>query len=244
MIQVFPNTKAASQALGQEIAALIQQQADCVLGLAAGSSPTQMHEHLVQLHRQQELSFEQVQVVHLDEYWPCPAESELSFQKYLRDTLLEPAEFTAKNCHFLDGLAKPETIAKICEEYEAKIAALGGVDLQILGLGINGHLAFNEPGSPPTCRTRLVSLEASTVKRNALGAETPRRALTQGIGTILEARRLRVVVFGKEKAEAVRVALEESPAGSCPGSWLQSHADVSWFLDSDAAAALAKNTLS
>ncbi len=215
-----------------------------MLGLAAGSSPTQVHEHLVQLHREDSLSFDQVRAVHLDEYWPCPPESPLSFQKYLRETLLEPANFSSQYCHFLNGLAKPEEITQACEEYESTLASLGGVDLQILGLGINGHLAFNEPGSPPTCRTRLVSLETSTVKRNALDTDAPQRAMTLGLGTILEARRLRVLVFGKPKADAVRIALEETPVASCPGSWLQTHADVAWFLDSAAASALSSETLS
>lgn len=163
----------------------------------------------------------------LDEYFPMtPEKYELSFKRFLERHFLSNAP--VKEIHFLENYPNPS-------DYERKIQEKGGLDIVLLGLGQNGHIAFNEPGSEPTTRTRVIDLHSDTLLANFKGTTPFTQAVTMGIETILEAKKIIIVALGKNKAAAVKAAINDPESRTCPASFLRRHKDVTWFIDQEAA---------
>lgn len=176
---------------------------------------------------QSELKTESWSCFQLDEYFPMTEENKtLSFKNFLQKHFLSNA--LVKETFFLENYPNPE-------DYENKIREKGGLDVVLLGIGQNGHIAFNEPGSEPTSRTRIIQLHPSTLMANFKGATPFTEAVTLGIETILEAKKIYIVALGKNKATAVKSAINDPESRTCPASFLRRHADVTWFLDQEAA---------
>jgi glucosamine-6-phosphate deaminase len=243
-LRPYADSATASRILAAEIAREIRSRATAsqpglVLGLPTGGSPLDLYRELIRLHRQEGLSFASVRTFNLDEYWPAPAGD--SFAEFMALHLFSQVNLPAGQAHILNGKVPEPGIEKECARYEEQIRAAGGIDVLILGLGVNGHLAFNEPGSAPDSRTRRVRLASETLARARQaqpGVEPCREALTLGLGNILEARRIAVLAFGAAKAEAVRQALRGPESADCPATFLRRHARVEWFTDPAAAAGL------
>jgi glucosamine-6-phosphate deaminase len=225
------------------IEAVVRRNPAAVLGLATGSSPLPTYRELVARHRAGTgPSYELVTTVNLDEYVGLPAGHEQSYLATIRREVTDDLGIARERVHGPDAV--PDRLADAGERYEALIASLGGVDVQLLGIGSDGHLAFNEPGSSLASATRIKTLTEQTRIDNArfFGSieEVPRHVLTQGLGTILRARQLLLVATGVGKAGAVAAALEGPLSASCPASVLQLHPHATVLLDPDAASGLAR----
>ena len=210
------------------IAAQVASKPDCVLGLATGSSPVGAYENLVKWNKDGIISFAEVHSVNLDEYIGLSPEHEQSYRFFMQDNLFNHVDIKPENTNVPNGLAAdPEQAAA---DYEKIIADLGGVDLQLLGMGHNGHIAFNEPCDEFIMDTHVVELTESTIKANARFFasmdEVPRKAMTMGIRSIMKARKILVVVAGADKAEAVYQSFAGPVTPQVPASILQLHADV------------------
>jgi len=194
------------------------------------------------MHTEEGLDFSSVRTFNLDEYLGLPPNHEQSYNYFMFKNLFDHVNVNKKNVHIPDGKAKdPEAF---CREYEKMIKEAGGIDLQILGIGANGHIAFNEPGSPADSRTRIVSLTVQTIKDNARfftnEAEVPRKAISMGIATIMEARKIILLASGKNKADAIAGTVEGKPTVHVPASLLQKHPDATVVVDKEAASKLAR----
>lgn len=225
------------------IANLVRVRPDAVIGLATGSTPEQTYARLAEQHHSEGLEFRRVTSFNLDEYWGLDGDHDQSYRYFMNDRLFRKIDIRPWNTHVLNGLAANPDLE--CRAFETGIRAAGGIDLWLLGIGTNGHVAFNEPGSPVDSRTRLVNLAPSTIEANSDGrffkdaASVPRFALSAGIGTIREARRILLLATGDRKAGAVAQALEGPPTTDCPASLLQSHPDCTFIVDREAASELA-----
>ena len=245
-VSVYPDSEAASAAVAQQIASLIRAKAaagqSCVLGLATGSSPTRVYEELVRLHREDSLSFQNVVSFNLDEYFPMAPDSLQSYARFMREYLFDHVDIQPENVHIPDGTVAPAEVADYCRRYEAAIVAAGGIDLQLLGIGRTGHIGFNEPGSGPASRTRLITLDHVTrtdAASDFYGEENvPRRALTMGVGTILAARHIVLLAWGEGKAAVVKRMVEGEVTDAVPATYLQRHPAVHVVLDEAAGAEL------
>lgn len=247
--EIHASADAACRGLAAEIAALIRERAaqnrPAVLGLATGSTPVRLYRELIRLHREEGLSFKNVVTFNLDEYHGLGREHPESYWRFMHEQLFNHIDVPAENVNVPDGtVARAEVFAR-CRAYEDKIRVLGGLDIQILGIGRTGHIGFNEPGSGRDSRTRLVTLDALTRRdaaRDFLGeANVPRHAITMGVGTILDARKIVLLAWGEAKARVVAQAVEGAPVESLPASFLQSHPDVRFLLDPSAGAELTRN---
>lgn len=212
------------------------------LGLATGSSPLAAYRELARRHREEGLSFAGVQAFLLDEYVGLPAGHPQSYARVIRAELVDSVDLDPARVHGPDGTA-PDVLAE-ARRYDAAIAAAGPVALQVLGIGVNGHVGFNEPGSSLASRTRVKTLTEQTRRDNArfftgTGEQVPRHVITQGLGTIGEARHLVLTASGEHKAPAVAAAVEGPVSASCPASVLQLHPHVTVVVDEAAAGRLA-----
>lgn len=238
----------ACRGLAAEIAGLIRERAaqnrHVVLGLATGSTPVRLYRELIRLHREEGLSFKNVITFNLDEYHGLTRQHPESYWRFMHEQLFDHIDLPAVNIHLPDGTVPRAEVFACCRAYEEKIRAAGGLDLQILGIGRTGHIGFNEPGSGRDSRTRLVTLDALTRRdaaRDFLGeANVPRYAITMGVGTILDARKIVLLAWGEAKARVVAQAVEGAPVESLPASFLQGHADVHFLLDTSAASELTR----
>ncbi len=245
---VFERAADVSIAIAQEIATLIRgRQAvgeGCVLGLATGSTPTQVYGELVRMHREQGLSFANVVTFNLDEYWPMEPEALQSYRRFMNEHLFDHIDIDLANTHVPDGTIAFEEIRSYCASYEQAIVDAGGIYLQLLGLGRTGHIGFNEPGSGVDSRTRLIHLDRVTLKDAAsdfFGEENvPTRAMTMGVGSILDARRVVLMAFGEAKAKVAASAIEGEITATIAASFLQRHPDATVYLDEGAAASLSR----
>lgn len=246
--RLFASAREASAILAGEIADLIRQRAaqgkTAVLGLATGSTPTGIYDELVRMHRQEGLSFQNVVTFNLDEYYPIGRQELQSYHRFMHEYLFDHVDIPPDNVHIPDGSIPIDAVPQFCEQYEQAIAAAGGIDLQILGLGRTGHIGFNEPGSPRNSRTRLISLDRMTridAASDFFGEQyVPRRAVTMGVGTILAARRIVLVSFGEHKAKGIAQAIEGPVTNSFPASFLQEHPHAEIVLDEAAGAELTR----
>lgn len=211
-----------------------------VLGLATGSTPVGFYRDLVRRHREEGLDFSKVVTFNLDEYLDLSPSHQQSYRYFMDDNLFNHINVDPKNIHVPYGHA--EEIDAFCEWYEAEIARVGGIDIQLLGIGADGHIAFNEPGSSLGSRTRLKTLTKQTIDDNARffdnPEEVPRFAITMGVGTIMEAREILLVANGAKKAEIIAQALEGPVTAQVTASVLQMHRHVTVVLDAEAGAAL------
>lgn len=211
-----------------------------VLGLATGSTPSGTYRELIDRHRSHGLSFAQAQAFLLDEYVDLPAEHPQSYHSVIRGEFTDSVDFAADAVHGLNGIA--DDLEAEAAGYESRIVAAGGVDIQILGIGTDGHVGFNEPMSSLSSRTRIKTLTQQTRQDNARFFDrpesVPNHVLTQGLGTIREAGHLLLLAFGEAKAEAIAAAVEGPIAALCPASALQLHPHVSVLLDQAAASEL------
>lgn len=238
-MQVVLTASSAESArlVAQEILDALASKPDLVLGLATGSTPVPVYARLREAAARGEADFSRVTTFNLDEYIGLPVEHPRSYHSFMREHLFEGLRVAA------DRTAFPPTagadLPARCAEFEERIRACGGIDLQLLGLGRNGHIGFNEPGSPLDSRTRTVQLCERTLEDNARffesGEDQPRRAVTMGIATILDARRILLQAAGPAKAHAVRSAVEGPVTETLPASALRRHADTTFYLDPGAA---------
>ena len=215
-----------------------------VLGLATGSTPTQVYDELVRKHKEEGLSFERVITFNLDEYFPMAPDAHQSYVHFMHEYLFNHINIKPENIHIPDGTLKKDEVAAFCEEYEAKIAQVGGLDVQILGIGRTGHIGFNEPGSTIDSKTRLITLDRLTMLDAASGffgiENVPRRAITMGVGTILQAKKIYMMAWGEGKANIVRETIEGAINTSIPATFLQQHNQTEVILDTAAAAELTR----
>jgi glucosamine-6-phosphate deaminase len=245
-VSIYSDSEQASVAVAHQIADLIRARAaggkPCVLGLATGSSPTRVYEELVRLHREEGLSFQNVISFNLDEYYPMPPDSLQSYVRFMREYLFHHVDIKPENVHIPDGTVPAEQVAEYCRRYEEQIQQAGGIDLQLLGIGRTGHIGFNEPGSGPASRTRMITLDHVTrtdAASDFYGEENvPRRALTMGVGTILEARQVVLMAWGEGKAAVVKRMVEGEVTDTVPATYLQRHPAVQVVLDEAAGAEL------
>ncbi|MFA9188141.1 glucosamine-6-phosphate deaminase [Flavobacterium sp. FBOR7N2.3] len=245
---VFENSKTASIAVAQEIAALIkskqEQNESCVLGLATGSSPKGLYAELVRMHKEEGLSFKNVITFNLDEYYPMEPDSINSYVRFMKELLLDQVDILPENYNIPDGTLSKEKIQEYCANYEEKIEALGGIDLQILGIGGNGHIGFNESGSLQNSKTRLVALDHITrvaASKDFSGlTNTPRTAITLGVKKIMEAKQVILMAWGEGKSNIVKSSVEGTVTNLIPASFLQEHNNAVFVLDQEAASKLTR----
>lgn len=245
---IAANSAAASRAVANEIAALIRKRqaagTHCVLGLATGSTPTAIYAELVRMHREEQLSFSNVVTFNLDEYYPMQKQDGQSYYHFMHEHLFDHIDIPAENVHIPDGTLDVEEVAEFCADYERRIDALGGIDIQILGIGRTGHIGFNEPGSGSNSRTRMITLDTVTrvdAAGDFFGTENvPRRAITMGVGTILAARRIIILAFGENKSRIVARTVEGDICPSVPATFLQQHTNTTFLLDAAAASGLTR----
>jgi glucosamine-6-phosphate deaminase len=240
----FPSSTAAAKYVAREIDKLIRARnaagKPTVLGLATGSTPVGLYRELIRLHQEEGLDFSRVVTFNLDEYFPMAKEDSHSYFKWMHETFFNHVNIKWENIHIPDGTLAPEEVDEFCIAYERKIRAAGGIDIQILGIGRTGHIGFNEPGSPRNSRTRLVTLDSITRRDAAAGffgeENVPAQAITMGVATIADARRVFLMAFGEHKAPVVYKAIELPPTEAISASFLQDHPDATFLLDPAAAA--------
>ena len=239
-IIIEPDAEAASRRAARFVADLVRRKPDCVLGLATGSTPLALYRELIRTHRDDGLSFARVTTFNLDEYVGLGPTHPQSYRYFMQQNLFDAIDIDPTRTNVPDGRALDfETHAR---QYEQKIKDAGGIDLQILGIGSDGHIAFNEPGSSLGSRTRLKTLASETIRDNArfFGGEdkVPRLAVTMGVGTILESKRCLLLAFGAHKATAIRDTVEGPITAQVTASALQLHREVVCILDEPAASLL------
>ncbi len=245
---VFEDSLAASKAVAKEISELIKQKQskneNCILGLATGSTPKGLYAELVRLHKEEGLSFKNVISFNLDEYYPMEPDSVHSYVRFMKELLFNQVDILPENVHIPDGTLSKEEISAYCNAYEAKIEALGGIDLQILGIGGNGHIGFNESGSLQNSKTRLVALDHITrvaASKDFGGLDkTPRTAITLGVKKIMEAKRVVLMAWGEGKSNIIKASVEGPVTNQVPASFLQEHRNATFVIDKSASSKLTR----
>ncbi len=247
-VTVYANQDIASKKVARRITDLIVSKKlkgeNAILGLATGVTPIGVYRELVRIHKEEGLSFKNVITFNLDEYFPMKPTSPQSYVIFMKENLFDHIDIDMANVHIPDGTLALETIHGFCLEYEKKITELGGLDLQILGIGRTGHIGFNEPGSAPNSGTRLVTLDDLTrrdASRDFGGKENvPTKAITMGIGTIFKAREIILMAWSLKKASIIKKAVEGEISSEVPATYLQLSENVEFILDQDAAANLTR----
>lgn len=239
-VLIFNNETAASEYAAQEFSKRIQHKATTVLGLATGSTPLKMYRELSLLHQSEGLDFSKVNTFNLDEYIGLSGDHPCSYKHFMNENFFNHINISESNVHLPDGMTKD--VPKTCQEYEEAIKKVGGIDIQVLGIGSDGHIGFNEPTSSLSSRTRIKTLTKKTCEDNARFFnsidEVPRHCITMGIATIMEARRIVLLAFGEAKAPAVSKMVEGPLSAMVPASILQMHPNVVVVLDRSAASKL------
>lgn len=246
--ETYDSSEEASLYVAQEIVKLIKsrqkENKNIVIGMATGSTPTKVYDYLVKFHKEDGLSFKNVITFNLDEYYPMEPDSIHSYVRFMNEHLFDHIDIDKKNIHVPDGTISKENVRKYCFDYENKIKKSGGIDIQILGIGRTGHVGFNEPGSSITSKTRLIRLDRVTrldAASDFFGeGNVPTKAITMGIGTIMEARRVILMAWGEGKAGIIRQAVEGKVNESVPATFLQHHTNCDFILDQAASSALTR----
>ncbi|MEO1484871.1 MAG: glucosamine-6-phosphate deaminase [Bacteroidota bacterium] len=245
---IHEDSNKASLAVANEIASLINQKQSAgkktVIGLATGSTPTKVYEYLVSFYKEGRLSFKNVVTFNLDEYFPMNPDSIHSYVRFMNEHLFDHIDIAPENIHIPDGSLSKESVRQYCEDYEEKIRNVGGLDIQILGIGRTGHIGFNEPGSSLNSKTRLIRLDRVTrldAASDFFGEENvPRRAITMGVGTILSAKKIILMAWGEGKANIIHQAVEGEIKESVPATFLQQHENCDFVLDGASASELTR----
>lgn len=246
--QIYNHAHDCAVAIACHIADTIRQRQqenrNCVLGLATGSTPVSIYNELVRQHQAGELSLANVVTFNLDEYYPMQPEALQSYVRFMNEHLFDHVDIPKENINIPDGTLVYEQVFDYCKQYEQKIEDAGGLDIQILGIGRTGHIGFNEPGSKKTSMTRMITLDRLTRQDAAsdfFGEENvPLRAITMGVGTILNSREIFIVAFGEHKAEIVAEAVEGEISSSVSASYLQEHPNAKFIMDVTAAQSLTR----
>jgi len=243
---VFSNSNQAARHIALQIEEIIKQNLVqgkfTVLGLPTGSTPVSLYRELIRMHKMEGLDFSKVITFNLDEYYPLDSTHPQSYRRWMRETFFDHVNIPDNQINIPDGTLAFEKIEEFCINYEKKIRQAGGLDLQLLGIGRTGHMGFNEPGSTRHSRTRLATLDAVT-RRDAAQAffgeeNVPLRALTMGVGTIMDARKVILMAYGEHKAPIVAKALEGPVSENVTASFLQEHQDATYILDQAASKSL------
>lgn len=234
-IKVFKTEEEIGAAAGKMFCDFINSKPDAVLGFATGATPVPTYDYMAQQCKVGKVTFKDVRTFNLDEYCDLPKEHKNSFYMFMYENLFSRVDLKAENIDFLDGNTDPEAESA---RYTASIEAKGGIDIQLLGIGRNGHIAFNEPADEFSGEAYKIKLTESTIEANSVYFDDiamPRYAMTMGIGSIMKARKIIFIATGKAKAQAVRDMIKGEVTPGCPASILQQHSDVTVFLDEDAA---------
>ena len=245
---IHENSQEASYYVAQEIVSLVTQRQQegkkMVLGLATGSTPIKVYEYMVQAHKEEGISFSNVISFNLDEYFPMDRESVHSYVRFMREHLFDHLDIPNTQIHIPDGQQTKEDVRTYCQNYEQKIIEAGGIDIQILGIGRTGHIGFNEPGSSLKSKTRLVRLDRITrldAASDFFGKENvPSKAITMGVGTIMDAKRIVLMAWGEGKANIIKQAVEGPIQESVPATFLQTHLNCDFIIDRAAATSLTR----
>ena len=246
---IFSNSNEASIRVAEEIASLIKKRQaknkHCVLGLATGSSPIRVYEELVRVHQEEGLSFANVITFNLDEYLPMDRENMQSYYYFMHEHLFNHIDILPENVHVPDGKTEYKSAIAYCLSYERKIKEFGGLDFQLLGIGRTGHIGFNEPGSHYNSGTRVITLDHITRVDAApafLGIDNvPRKAITMGIATVRSAKRIVLLGWGQNKAAVIKKTIEGEITSHVPATYLQSHSNCTFVLDTGAGSELTRN---
>ena len=248
-LKIFADSSEASKSVAREISDLIRskqkQNTHCVLGLATGSSPKSVYKELVRMHNEEGLSFQNVFSFNLDEYYPISVNDLNSYDRFMREHLFDKVDIPKENYFLPSGTIQQNEVKSFCEAYENKIDVLGGLDFQLLGIGRNGHIGFNEPGSLVNSRTRLITLDHTTRVaampdfRNQL-YNVPKKAITMGISKILQAKRIVLLAWGEQKAKIIHDSIEGKVMEQIPASYLQTHHNALVVIDEAAATELTR----
>ena len=247
-VMIFAEPRVAAIRVAEEIADLVRERTaeglETVLGLATGSTPIFVYQELARMHREEGLSFQHVTTFNLDEYYPITAEHARSYHRFMLEHLFDHIDIDPAKTHIPDGSIARGDATAFCEQYEKLIARAGGIDLQLLGVGRTGHIGFNEPGSARRSGTRMIHLDRVTrldaIKDFQSEELVPRAALTMGVKTILQARRIVIMAFGEHKAPIVARAVEGDPTPEIPATYLQEHENCLMVLDEAAAGQLTR----
>lgn len=246
--RIFPSSPEAARTLAAEVKELILRRAKTgaptVLGLATGSTPVPFYRELIRLHREEKLSFRNVITFNLDEYYGLAADHPESYARFMREQLFDHIDIPAENINIPSGTIASDQVFTHCRDYELKIAEVGGIDFQILGIGRTGHIGFNEPGSSRDSLTRRITLDRVTrqdASADFRGEENvPHFAITMGVGTILRAKQIVLMAWGENKAGVVARAVEGPVSEAVSASFLQGHSDARFFIDEGASRELTR----
>ena len=240
IIHRFRNAETAGQAAATMVAAQLLQNPATVLGFATGGTPIPTYQQLIRLCKEGVLDFSNATSFNLDEYCQLPVQHECSYRRFMQEQLFDHINIPAERTHLPNGNA--EDLAGEAARYDASIQQAGGIDIQILGIGHNGHIGFNEPADCFVYGCNVVSLTPSTIEANrrffAHEQDVPRKAITMGIGSIMKARKIVLIATGADKAEILRKALQDEITPAVPASILRMHPDVTFLLDTAAAGLL------
>ena len=247
-VKIFKNPTEGSNALAAQIATLIKEKQaqglPCVLGMATGATPILLYKELVRLHKEEGLSFKNVITINLDEYYPIPRSAYQSYWSFMHRHLFDHVDIDPKNIHLPNSEWNKEEVKESCLAYEQTIEKIGGIDLQILGIGKNGHIGFNEPGSSFHSKTRIIHLDHQTRMANLYEwhdlSKVPKLAITVGIGSIMKAKKIVLLAWGN-KADIVAKAVEGDITEQVPASVLQNHDDCTFIIDEYAAVELTRH---
>ena len=245
---IFNDKENAELLIAEEIKNLIEKNnkkgKKTVLGLATGSSPLGVYKKLIDLHKKEQFTFKNVITFNLDEYYGLKKDHKESYHHFMDEKLFKHIDINRNNIHIPDGELDKKSIDKFCKDYEKKIKSCGGIDIQILGIGANGHIGFNEPGSNLNSVTRLVKLDYKTRKDARLNfngiKNVPTSAITTGIKTILSSKRIILIAWGQAKAEAIKNSVESRQNVKVPASLLQLHENVTFILDKSSSSLLTR----
>jgi len=239
-VLIFDNETNASQYAARIFSKLIREKPSAVLGLATGSTPCLLYAELRRQHEVEGLDFSGITSFNLDEYVGLDGKNPASYRYFMQQALFDHVNVYPERVHLPDGMS--DDVPATCKDYEKRISAAGGIDLQVLGLGGDGHIGFNEPSSSLASRTRIKTLTRETRQDNARFFNSfdavPRHCITMGIGTIMDARQIVLLAFGKRKAEAAKQVVEGPITSMCPATILQMHPSVVVLLDEAAAVSL------
>ncbi|GHM98682.1 glucosamine-6-phosphate deaminase [Cytophagales bacterium WSM2-2] len=245
---IYPSADTASKSVAKEIAELIRAKQKegkkAVLGLATGSSPKKVYAELIRMHKEEGLSFKNVISFNLDEYYPMQPTAPQSYHRFMKENLFDYVDIPKGQYFVPDGTIGMDNIKSFCERYEKQISETGGLDFQLLGIGRNGHIGFNEPGSHIESQTRLITLDFTTRSDAGLDfgglANVPRKAITLGIKKIMQAKRIVLIAWGEHKSPIIRQAVEGPVAEHIPASYLQGHSNAQIVMDESCASALSR----
>lgn len=239
-IIVCKNYEEMSQKAAQMIAGQINLKPNSILGLATGSTPEGMYKELREMYDRNLVDFSQVSSFNLDEYYQLPKENDQSYDYFMRQHLFDHVNIKRENVNLPNGMT--DNVEEECTSYDKRIAQAGGIDIQVLGIGHNAHIGFNEPSSNFEAGTNLVDLKESTIEANsryfASADEVPKKALTMGIGSIMKSKKILLLASGEGKAEAIYKTVCKEVTPEVPGSILQFHSDVVLIIDEAAASKL------